>query len=258
MSSMVEILSPNRRVRIIGSIAIIVLIPMGALLTRFALPGAADQMPAALPRTQKSPMSLAPTPADNDTGDPTLDPIDTDARPMAFSGTLTSPGGWSYEVSFEREPTQEDIESVMQDIARRESNTGQSRGEATAAAFGRGVLGLFPSVVQGVGAGVDVVTPGDFGQGLRRRGQEMQADLEEALPVNPVYEDEFGVKAAEALGQGVTFLGLGVASGGSPPPVLNSAMVELEFVETGRFGNRIWKTFSSSKSGPPRRSGEKN
>lgn len=133
---------------------------------------------------------------------------------------VTSPKGITYEVEHPGEPSQDDFAKMMAEINRLESGAGQVESVINAAprAFQQGV----GSMVEGFGDlealakdAVESVT-GDLPDGLllpdsydsgknplQALGQNIKDAADRTFSVDPNREEEFGVKAAGAVGQAV-------------------------------------------------------
>lgn len=121
--------------------------------------------------------------------------------------------GIEYDVDFENEPNEADLEEARMDLDFRERSTGQSTGEAIGSSIGRGALSVPKGIVGGLGA-VGSMIPGLEDNALQRGAKSFQEDYEAALPVDPFKGEEFPVKASGAIGQAAGQLGLTVATGG--------------------------------------------
>lgn len=81
-------------------------------------------------------------------------------------------------------------------------DSGQSYATSALSSVGRGALSILPNVVGGLGYVTD-------SESLIEAGQSIEGSINEALPINPVYEDTFGIKAFNAAGQAVGMLATG-------------------------------------------------
>ena len=123
----------------------------------------------------------------------------------------------TYPVRFntEAEPSQADIDEAVAYITQQRSapaqkpgppDSGQGRASSFASSVGRGAASIVPGVIGGAG----YLTGSE---GLVEAADTIEAGINRALPVNPAYEDEFLMKAGQALGQVVPMIGTGGAAG---------------------------------------------
>lgn len=94
-----------------------------------------------------------------------------------------------------------------------QQDTGQSYVGSVAASVGRGVANIGPSLVQGAVAFGDLV--GLPTSGAEQAVADMEANINRAAPVNPIYQDTWGVKGGEAIGQAGAQLALALGTGGA-------------------------------------------
>ncbi len=85
-------------------------------------------------------------------------------------------------------------------------DSGQGRVSSFASSVGRGAASIVPGVIGGAGylTGSEALTGA---------AESIEAGINRALPVNPAYEDEFLMKAGQALGQVVPMIATGGAAG---------------------------------------------
>jgi hypothetical protein len=128
--------------------------------------------------------------------------IDDEEYPVRFDG--------------ETEPTQQDIEAavgLIQQQRNKPTDTGQGLASSMAFEGARAIPGIAKSIVGGTGALASMI-PGMEDNFLQRGAQEIEDWYKAKLPVNPLLERGFPVKAASAVGQGVGLLGLTLGSAG--------------------------------------------
>lgn len=92
-------------------------------------------------------------------------------------------------------------------------DSGQGYFTSLLSSAGRGAASVVPNVVGGVG-----YLTGS--QELQQAGAEIEAGIAQALPVNPVYEQDFAMKAAGAVGQAAGLLATGGLAGGAARGVM--------------------------------------
>lgn len=85
-------------------------------------------------------------------------------------------------------------------------DTGQGRGTSFLSNVGRGAAGIVPNVIGGLGEVVGSDT-------LTETADSIEGSINEALPVNPLYQDEFIQKTGNVIGQGATTLASGGVGG---------------------------------------------
>jgi len=123
----------------------------------------------------------------------------------------------TYPVRFntDSEPSQTDIDEAVAYIMQQRSaptqkpgppDSGQGRLSSFASSVGRGAASIVPGVIGGAG----YLTGSE---GMVEAADTIEAGINRALPVNPAYEDEFLMKAGQALGQVVPMVATGGTAG---------------------------------------------
>ena len=112
-------------------------------------------------------------------------------------------GNEKYRLESDRDLSPEEIEAELGDLQPAPVDSGQGYGTSLLSSAGRG----FTSIVPGTIGGVGVLTGSDTLTGL---ADDIEGGINEILPVNPIYQDDFAMKAAGAVGQ----VGSVLATGG--------------------------------------------
>jgi hypothetical protein len=103
-------------------------------------------------------------------------------------------------------PVKLDKQRMFQEWMSRPDDSGQSYGTSALSSVGRGVASIVPNVVGGVG----YLTGSDD---LVAAGDSIEQGINSALPINPIYEQTWGMKAFNAGGQAVGMLLTGGGTG---------------------------------------------
>ncbi len=110
---------------------------------------------------------------------------------------VTSPRGIKYRLEHPSEPSQEEIDDAMAEIANAEADTGEGVIESTLAAVPRGFVQGIGSLVEGVG---DIAGESSSNNLLQEAGQGIKNRASREFSVNPALEDEFAVQAGGVIG----------------------------------------------------------
>lgn len=106
--------------------------------------------------------------------------------------------GRVFKIEAEVAPTEEEIFEAIGEGGPQDSGQGYVSSLASSAA--RGAARIAADIPGGLG----YLTGSDT---LVQAGEDIEASINEALPVNPIYADDFAMKAANAIGQGVSMIG---------------------------------------------------
>jgi len=98
-------------------------------------------------------------------------------------------------------------EAYRQASSSQPKDSGQGYVSSLASSAGRGFAGVVPGAIGGVG----YLTGSE---GLKSTANEIEQGIESYLPVNPIYEQSFPMKAANAGGQAISMLATGGIGGG--------------------------------------------
>lgn len=111
--------------------------------------------------------------------------------------------GRKFDIEADAAPTPEE---VLQALGEGPQDSGQSYVSSLAGSLGRGATRVAADIPGGLG----YLTGSDT---LIQAGEDIEASLADTFPVNPIYQDDFAMKAMNAIGQGGSMLATAGAGG---------------------------------------------
>lgn len=98
------------------------------------------------------------------------------------------------------------VQTVYEEFMRKPDDSGQTYFTSALSSIGRGAASVVPGVVGGLG----YLTTSET---LIEAGESIEQGIAGVLPINPKFEQTFGIKAFSAAGQAVSMLGTGIVGG---------------------------------------------